>query len=83
MQSTAHEGMEAQGGIGRPKSVFENWRAFCPVLHLIYRFCLQIRHFADGWSGHGGGDAEGQWINSKIQKENNKRNKLKKKDMKA
>ena len=35
MQSTAPEGMEAQGGIGRN---------------------------ADDWSGHGGGEAEGQWI---------------------
>ena len=59
--------MEAQGAIGRPKRVFENWRAFCPVLHFICRFCLQsMAHgtldFADGWSGHGGGEAEGQWI---------------------
>ena len=46
MQSTAYEGMEVQGGIERPKSVFENWRAFCPVVHFIIDSVCRVRHTA-------------------------------------
>ena len=35
VQSTAHEGMEAQGVIGRPRSVFEIWWACRPIFHFI------------------------------------------------
>ena len=35
VQSTAHEGMEAQGGIGRPRSVFEIWWVCRPIFHFI------------------------------------------------
>ena len=42
VQSTAHEGMEAQGGIGRPRSVFENWRAFRLVFHYILWLILWL-----------------------------------------
>ena len=34
--------------------VFENWRAFRPVFHYSFRI------------GHGGGSAEGKWINYRI-----------------
>ena len=46
MQSTVPEGMEAPGAIGRPMSVFENWRAFCPVLHFIIDSVRRVRHTA-------------------------------------
>ena len=88
MQSTAHEAMEAQGGIGRPRSVFEISWACRPIFHFILKsiLCAEYgtRHIcfntfvvdvlsaqhknenANGWSGHGGGEAEGQWINRKT-----------------
>ena len=48
VQNTADEGMEAQGGIGRPKSVFETWRAFpsCFWPHFIIDSVCRIRHTA-------------------------------------
>ena len=48
VQSTAHEGMEAQGGIGRPKSVFWKLASLpsCFWLHFEIDSVCRVRHTA-------------------------------------
>ena len=47
--------MEAQGGIGRPRSVFENWRAFRLVFHYILWLILCAEYGAEA-------QALGAWL---------------------